>query len=118
MTPHPATILPDSRTREVRGVVFHAGAQYVPLFCVSCCKAHGGFVPKDCPASYICDACVEKHGGLVGMMPDEVFWAKLEAAQIEEYGRVLTNEEHIAALGDEGSIVAMLAKDKPNNHRE
>lgn len=44
---------------------------------------------------YLCPACAETHGRVAGtmLMPDEVFFKKLAAAQIEEAGHALTPEE-------------------------
>jgi hypothetical protein len=44
-------------------------------------------------------------------VPDEVFWQKVKDALIENYGRELTVPEIEAALRDENSVPAKLAKE-------
>jgi hypothetical protein len=109
-------ILPDCRSREARNIVFRHGVAYQPIYCANCGK-DAGFVPAETStfAFYLCDApCAEQWGPLAGTMvePDTVFWAKLKAAQLEHYGRELTEQEILAELNNESSIIATLAKEK------
>ena len=77
-------ILPDSRTRVVRGLTWHAGwgCMTVPIYCAHCAK-QGGFVPEEtCTfAFWLCDDCFASHGTITGtfVTPDEAFWSKLAA---------------------------------------
>jgi hypothetical protein len=88
----------------------------VPIFCANCGKP-GGYVPSEnCTfAFYLCNPCAEKWSPLAGTLavPDEVFWQKVKDAQIEKYGRELTAAEIQAALADQESVLAKLAKDAP-----
>jgi hypothetical protein len=110
-------VLPNSLPRETRGVVFKQGVAWKPIYCANC-GGDGGLVPEaGCDfAFYLCQGCAEKQGPITGywMMPDEVYWEKVKQAQLEEYGRELFPEEIVEALKDENSIIAKLAKDKPN----
>lgn len=88
----------------------------MPLFCASCGKAGGGSVPEEnCDfAFYLCDPCALKMGPIENTyaVPDEVFFAKVRAAQIEEFGRELTPPEMVEALKDGGHILSKLASEK------
>lgn len=69
-------------------------------------------------AFYLCDErknnCVEKYGHLAGtyMIPDEVFFEKVQEAQLESYGHILSLEELITELDDKSSTMSLLEKEK------
>ena len=108
-------VLPDSRLKRPVGIKFRGGVAWQPIFCANC-GADGGLVPEEnCNfAFYLCDPCHDKHGAVAGtmVMPDEVFWAKVQSAQIEKYGRVLSPDEQIEALKSTDSLLSKLAKDR------
>ena len=116
--------LPDSRLKDSKGTVRLPFASicpmnWVPIFCANC-GAPGGWVPEETTtfAFYLCNSCAEKWSPLAGTLavPDEVFWQKVKDAQIEKYGRELTREEIVAALEDQESALAKLARDAPKGH--
>lgn len=113
-------VMPSCWARETRGRVVIDGVVNVPVFCMNCGKL-GGYSPEymlDPGGGYvgwICQfPCAEKWSPLLGTMlvPDEVFAAAVEAAQVEQYGRVLTPEEQARSLDDPTSMLAKLAKDR------
>lgn len=111
-------VLPDSRLATPftpKGGQWRDGAWWVPIFCANC-GADGGLVPQENMtfAFYLCNPCFETYGTIAGTyaMPDEVFWAKLQEAQLERHGRLLSNTELVAALADESDPVSRLAKDR------
>ena len=109
-------VLPSCIARE-RKTVVRAGQTWIPLFCANC-GADGGLVLEqdlgDNFAFYLCDPCAEKWGPIAGMtmVPDEVFWAKVRDAQMEEYGRILTPEEQGEQLKDGDSLLSKLARER------
>jgi len=108
-----------TRTAKVDHGMSRNGVTWFYLFCANC-GADGGRVMDDQLgtnyAFYLCDPCAEKWGPIAGtyMEPDHVFWERVIAEQIEQYGRVLTPMEQVEVLKDENSILAKLAKDKPD----
>jgi hypothetical protein len=44
--------------------------------------------------------------------PDEAFWRKVQAAQIDEFGRELTEQELVEALKDDSHVITKLSKDR------
>jgi hypothetical protein len=111
-----ATLLQDSRARETRAGVYRAGRWHVPVFCGSCGKDDGQMVPEDaCDfAFYLCEPCAETYGALDGveMIPDEVWFARIRDAQLEEYGRELSLIEQIDELANPDSALSKLARDR------
>lgn len=111
-----ADMLPTSVARELRGRVMRRGVPWVPIFCANC-GCDGGFVPEAaCDfAFYLCEPCAEKWSPLAGTMlvPDEVFWRKLNDAQLERYGRHLSVPELLNQLANPESMISKLAKDRP-----
>lgn len=111
-------IFPDSRAKEAKHVQWHNGLNWVPLFCANC-GADRGFVPEDalsCNFAFaLCDPCAEKWSPLTNtyLIPDEVFWDKVKKAQLEAYGRELTEPEVVEALKDDEHMLSKLAKDRP-----
>ena len=111
-----ADILPDSRPRTARGIVNVRGTNYVPIYCANC-GAPGGGVPEKHMTFcfYLCTKCCETHGHVAGTMavPEEIFWEKVKQAQVEEYGRLLSNEEVVKAIDDSSSPFAKLVREAP-----
>lgn len=100
-----AEVLPRSVARETRGVVFdRAGMAWIPLFCANCGKS-GGMVPEPSKefCFYLCDSpCGEKWAPLLGLMvvPQEKFWEIARQEQLERLGRLMTDQELLAAAAD------------------
>jgi hypothetical protein len=108
-------ILPDCKLREPKRLVFQGQTAWTPIFCANCGKDGGLVMESDVDfAFYLCDPCTLRWGVPAGCMatPDEVFWAKVKAAQIEEYGRELQPGEIIAELAEPNSIISKLAREK------
>src|SRR4051812_42666779 len=101
-------LLPDSRPRDTKGVVYRLGVAWIPIFCANCGKP-GGKVPQDSGhAFYLCDSpCAEQWGQVAGTMavPDEVFWAHVA----DEMGRAPV----AADLADPNSVACRLAHELP-----
>jgi hypothetical protein len=108
-------ILPDSRPRKQKDVIFLHGIYWTPIFCANC-GADGGFVPSEnCNfAFYLCTPCSEKWQVLPGTHcePDTIFWQKVHDEQIEKYGRELTTPELIEVLKDGHSTLSKLCKER------
>lgn len=109
-------MLTDGRAREPRDRVFRAGRWHVPVFCGSCHRDDGQMVPEDaCDfAFYLCEPCAETYGDLDGveMIPDEVWFARIRDAQIDDYGRELTLIEQVDELSNPDSALSKLARDR------
>jgi hypothetical protein len=107
-------ILPDSRTRYSRESVRGPnGITYIPLHCANCGKK-GGMVPEKMItfAFYLCQSpCAEKYGDDAHFYkePDEVFWERVAAAELEDRGRPLTPQELVVELEDTSSVFRKLA---------
>jgi hypothetical protein len=109
-------ILPDSRTRaRAKGRVGAKpgpGGYWIPVFCAICGVPYGHVPEENCSfACWLCNECSDTHGAIFGMMlmPDEVFWKKVEEAQLEKYGRVLTEPElNQVAESDDSSFGKLL----------
>ena len=110
-------VLPDCRAQHHTTINRGITGTWEPIFCANCGK-DGGFVPAENKqfAFYLCDPCAEKWSPLVDtyMIPDEVFWRKVEQAQLEKYQRILSQEEIALLLTDERSTLSRLAKDRPS----
>jgi hypothetical protein len=81
-------VLPESRAREVRGVVRSAKfGNLIPIFCANCGK-QWGMVPEHHVtfAFALCDDCEGKHGGVAHLHkePDAVFWERIANEQREQ----------------------------------
>lgn len=65
-------------------------------------------------AFYLCESCAEKYGQLDGveMIPDEVWFARIRDAQLEEHGRELSVPELVRELDDLDSPMSKLARDR------
>lgn len=89
-------ILPESRMRVVVGSVRSDGGTMIPIFCANCGKKWGMVPEKHITFAFaLCEPCAEKHGDVAHTYkePDAVFWERIENAQREEHGRLLTVEE-------------------------
>lgn len=108
-------LLPDSRPREQKKVVRLGRLNWVPIYCANC-GADGGLVPEEnCNfAFYLCVPCADRWTPLAGtfMVPDEVFWKKVQDEQMEKYGRILEPGELAEVLKDESSSLSKLCKDR------
>lgn len=108
-------ILPSSMLKRPKGSVRRPDGWWQPIFCANC-GCDGGLVPEENMtfAFYLCNTCAEKLGDAAHlmMMPDEVFFLKVQEAQLERYGRLLTAEEILKALNDDSHPLAKLAKDR------
>lgn len=104
-------LLPDSRLTTVwtpKGTKMVAGVAHQPIYCANC-GTDGGLVPEGATnhAFYLCKPCAETYGQIAGtmMVPDEVFWARWNEAQLETYGRLLTEAEVVVQSQDPDSLV-------------
>lgn len=107
-------VLPDSRKPHIftpKGAVMGPMGWMVPVYCANCGK-EGGLVPQENMtfAFWLCTPCYEKHGAITGTMavPDEVFWAQVQAEQMEKYGHELSNEELARVAAEDSSPLATL----------
>lgn len=116
-----ADILPDSRLQDQKGgkrIEFGPWGRInmEPVFCANCGKL-GAYVPEEnCTfACWLCDPCAETMGPITGalMMPDEVFWERVKAEQMEKYGRLLTKEEMEIVCDQPSGAMAKLLKESP-----
>lgn len=114
-------ILPDSRLKD-HGTGHPKGSKemvpgwwWVPIFCANCGQ-DGGLVPEQTTsgAFYLCDPCEAAYGTIPGMavMPDEVFWQRVQDETMEHYGRLLTPQETMEQLADPASLLSRLARDR------
>jgi len=87
----------------------------VPIACGSC-GADGGLVPEENMTFvfWLCQPCFAKYGELtnVMVMPDEIFWAKVQEEQLESYGRALSTSELIAVVAADASPLATLITER------
>lgn len=107
-------VVPDSRTRSGVGARRGPfGQMWIPIYCANCGKP-GGEVPEASTtfAFWLCNPCFETYGELTSMLvvPDEVFWAKLQEAQMNDFGRLLSPEELVAIVAADASPLATLIK--------
>ena len=114
----PGDFLPTSVTRETKKVVMRGSEPWVPIFCANC-GCDGGWVPEASVQDshfcfYLCDPCAVTWTPLADTMlvPDEVFFAKVNKAMEEKYGRVLTVQEQVEVLKDGESILSKLARER------
>lgn len=109
-------ILPDSRPREAIGSVSGPGGMWSYIFCANCGKRAGRVLEQtrqeDGFAFYLCSTCFETYGELTNMMvmPDEIWWARIQEEQLEKYGRLLNPEDLIAVVEADSSPLATLIK--------
>ena len=71
------------------------------------------YLPKQF-AFYLCNSCAERYGNLTTMYmePDAMFWEKVKQAQLEEFGRELTEPEIVEALKDNTHVLSQLEKER------
>ncbi|HWW84183.1 MAG TPA: hypothetical protein VNZ26_11300 [Vicinamibacterales bacterium] len=113
-------ILPNCiAARSERTIVWANGMKWIPIFCANCGTDGGQVLETDWEraknfAFYLCDPCAEKWSPLAGMAlsPDEAFWQKIREAQIENFGRELSNVELVEALKDDEHVLTKLCKDR------
>jgi hypothetical protein len=108
-------VLPDSRTRERKGVIQGPGGQnYVPVYCINCGKPAGMVSEKLIThVTALCDrGCSGKYGDLADTFkdPDQVFRENLGEA-LSPLGRQVTAEELHRMLEDPSPALAALARD-------
>lgn len=121
---HPSRVSlvpPDSRLQDrtkgvVRGLFPGVGViNWVPIFCANCGRANG-YVPEENMdfVCWLCNACSAKCGPELAslMIPDEIFWAKAQAEQLETYGRLLTDQELRSVAESSCTPLAKLLRDK------
>ena len=116
-----AVVPPDSRLRDrlkgvVRGLLPGVGfVNWVPIFCANCGKPNG-YVPEENMdfVCWLCDPCAVTVGPeLVGVLiPDEIFWMKAEAEQLEKHGRLLNMAELQVAADSPCTALGKLLRDK------
>lgn len=115
LIPGKTEVLPDSRARDPKGLIFSPMGWMVPIFCANC-GCEGGLVPQENTtfAFWQCTPCSEKYPAIAGTVaiPDEVFWERVKLEQLERYGRTLSAEETVAALADPESLESKLARDR------
>jgi hypothetical protein len=110
-------ILPDSRARNPKGLIFNSPmGTLVPVFCANC-GAHGGHCPEQNMTFlfYQCSECHTKYGQITGtmVMPDEVFFEKMAQEQLAAHGRYLTELELAKVVAEDSSPLATLIKEAP-----
>lgn len=109
-------LLPDCRAKVVRGRIYRAGQSWIPVFCPHC-GAEGPMIPENNRefAFYQCEPCADKFPTPDGMVrvPDDVWNERIQHAQQEDYGRVLTVFEQVIELSDVNSKLSKLARDRP-----
>ena len=105
--------------RNEKSVIWANGMKWLPVFCANCGKDGGQVLETDWSrvknfAFYLCDPCAEKWSPLADMAlaPDEAFWRRVHAVQMEEFGRDLTEAELIEALKNDDHILTKLCKDR------
>jgi hypothetical protein len=61
----------------------------------------------------LCDPCSETMGAIAHTYkePDSVFWQRIEEAQREDFGKILSLEELTKALSDPTSSLSKLAEE-------
>jgi len=108
-------ILPDSRMRNPTNIISGPGGNWVPIYCANC-GTDCGLVPEENMqfVCWLCQPCADKHGVVIGtyMMPDEVFWKKVEEAQLEKYARLLGTAELQKMLDDANHPLAKLLRER------
>lgn len=106
-------LLPDSRLRETKGAVNRAGVWWVPVFCANCGVPYGYVPEENCTfACWLCEKCEPTYGPVAGvmLMPDEVFWQKVQQEQLDRYGRLLTEQELLQVQDEAATPLGTLLK--------
>ena len=110
----PVDLYPSSIPKVTRGLIYHLGINWKPIYCANC-GVDAGLIPEDATCAFsLCDDCGQVHGVPPGMMqlPDEAHWSKVNDAQLEKYGRVLDPLEQLDELRDPDSMLSKLVRDK------
>jgi hypothetical protein len=120
-TPTEATageLMPSSLPIVSRQVVFRGAIPHVQVFCASC-ACGGPFIPEVMREQkvfvcYLCEPCAEKWSPMLDtlLVPDEVFWARVKAEQLEREGRELTPLEIYEALKNSDHYLSKLARSR------
>lgn len=107
-------LLPDCRLKTETATQRHRNLNWLPIFCGNCGKS-GGWVPEETTfIFYLCQPCADKHGQIDGtyMVPDEVFFQEVKNAQIEKYGKELTENEIRDKLMEDSSLISTLGRSR------
>ena len=103
-------ILPDSRTRFVRGSTRSPAGNLVPIHCANCGKRQGMAPEHLCTFAFaLCEKCAEVYGDSAHFYkePDQVFFQRCAEAQADAG---ITEVEDLArALSDPSNPLAKLA---------
>lgn len=106
-------VLPESRARDTKGMIFTAAGVYIPFYCANCGK-HCGSCPEEGMTFlfYLCPKCEVTYGKVSGLMalPDEVYWEKLKQEQFAHFGYYPTQAELSKVLEEDASPLATLLK--------
>lgn len=109
-------VLPDSRLTTIstpKNSRFYNGQFWEPIFCANC-GADGGMVPEGAMTSvfWLCNSCFQTMGEITNtmVMPDEVFFAKVQQEAHEMFGRDLNEQELIRVVEEDASPLATLLK--------
>ena len=106
-------VLPDSRSRDSKGVIRGPMRKWLPIFSASC-GADGGMVPEENMTFvfWLCRSCAETYGKIANMMmmPDEAFWERVKQEQLETHKRLLTEQELLTVVEADASPLATLLK--------
>jgi hypothetical protein len=89
---------------------------YWKVFCANCGALTFYAQMTELPAEYafsLCNDCVEKYGEPAGFTktPDDVFWGKCRDAMMEDYGKILTNDEIAIELELPSSPISLLERE-------
>lgn len=123
-----ADILPSSVPKVIRGGkpgIFDLTGEtleWIPVFCASCGVGgmrvplvqvlSGGFVAWFCEAAQ--NNCAERYREqtMFAVIPDEIFFRKVQEAQLDKYGRELMPWEIVDQLHDPNSLMSQLARER------
>jgi len=106
-------ILPDSRARTTRDIIFRGSESWVPIFCANCGKRGGSCPETSTFIFWMCNPCFESKGHITGTMvvPDHEFYAKLAEEQQHVFGRAATRNELLQAIAEDATPLATLIKE-------
>ena len=108
-------LLPDTRTRVLRGSTRSPLGNLIPIHCANCGKPWGMVPEKMITFAFaLCDPCAETHGDIAHtyLEPDAVFWARCAEAQKNE--GIESPEELKLALEDSAHPLSKLAAEWRN----
>jgi hypothetical protein len=109
-------LLPNCLTKQPKIDYQRGGGTWFYLFCANCGAEGGRVLDTYLPAQYafyLCNYCAETYGEVAGCTktPDDVFFAKVQAAMEERYGHVLNEQEILRELGDKSSVISQLERE-------